>query len=169
MFTDMPVTPLHVESLIGFLQANASRSFTREDIRNSFQPLSIASSQIQSSHALGAAVELGLVKEGAGSSIELLPVAKGKKAPRSILQEALDTFVLSSTDVEDYLALFYSYMLGLNANFTEHSLWREYWLILLVSKVCKKGGWFCLSYQKSKPFAGAFNLFLRDRLFQMLS
>lgn len=127
MFTDMPVTPLHVESLLGFLRANSSKKFTREDIRGSFQSPSIASSQTQSTHAISAALELKLCTEGAENRIELLPIARGKTSPNAAVREALDVVVLGSTDVEDYLALFYSYMLGLNDKAMNRT--REEWVL----------------------------------------
>ena len=51
MFTDGPVTPLHVESVIDFLRLNSKRKFSREDIKNSFQPESVAGSQEQITRA----------------------------------------------------------------------------------------------------------------------
>lgn len=114
MFTDQPVTPLHVESLLTFLRANSNRKLTRDDIRNSFQPPSITTKQKQSHNAVKASIELGLISEGKEKVLELSSAAKSKKTPTAILREALDSNVLASKEVENYLALFYSYMLGLN-------------------------------------------------------
>ena len=72
MFTDGPVTPLHVESVIDFLRLNSKRKFSREDIKNSFQPESVTGSQEQITRALRASEELGLIeKDGKLSLIHI--------------------------------------------------------------------------------------------------
>ena len=127
MFTDGPVTPLHVESLIAFLRSQPSRKFTRDDLRNSFQPSSITGSQTQSNDAIKASIDLGLVHEGSNKTVTLTANAKGKKTIALALKSALDENVLGNIEIEDYLALFYSYMLGLDEAALGKS--REDWVL----------------------------------------
>lgn len=127
MFTDQPVTPLHVESLLTFLRTNAKRKLTRDDIRNSFQPDSLTDKQVQSKEAIKAILDLELAGESE-RGIELLPREKGKPTPRDAVISALDDHILNSTKIEDYLALFYSYMLGMNERALD-GRGREEWVL----------------------------------------
>ena len=113
MFTDGPVTPLHVESVIDFLRLNSKRKFSREDIKNSFQPESVAGSQEQITRALRASEELGLIEKD-GKQVKLAPFKSSKLSTRQLLLSACDQRILSSKEQEYYFALFYAYLLGLN-------------------------------------------------------
>lgn len=126
MFTDGPVTPLHVESLLSFLQANSKRQISREDIRNSFQPPSITEKQEQSNYSIRACLELGLVEEGEDGLLQLTQSTRRGGTSAELLHDALDEHVLGGTGVEDYFALFYSYMLGLGKKGKDYS--REEWV-----------------------------------------
>jgi hypothetical protein len=125
MFTDGPVTPLHLESLLTFLRAYPKRQFTRGDIKGMFQPPSITDSQDQSNGAVKAAIELKLVVEGDSGVLELSDVAKKSDSVSEALLRSIDVIVLGSTEVEYFFALFYSYCLGLNEAFLGRS--REDW------------------------------------------
>lgn len=114
MFTDGPVTPLHVETLIEVLRRLGNRKMAREAIYGVLQPKGITSSQEQSTRAVRAAIELNLVIEKNGEELELTEAGRGRRSVRECVLDAIDQFVLARTDVEYYFALFYSYMLGLN-------------------------------------------------------
>lgn len=117
MFTDQPVTPLHLESILSFVRTYASkRSFTRDAVKDSFQPTSITPNQIQSLEALKAAIELKLVLESDDKTITPRKELTGKLAVDECLKAALDEMVLGSLDVEPYFSLFYSFMLGRDLN-----------------------------------------------------
>ena len=124
MFTDGPVTPLHVESLLTFMVTFSGRKISRDEIRNAFQPPALTDKQDQSKYAISAAVELELLCEQADKQLGLTEYAKGDVS--ECLLRSLDRRVLENTDVEYYLALFYSYMLGLNSNPSGVS--REEWV-----------------------------------------
>jgi hypothetical protein len=127
MFTDGPVTPLHLESLLAFLRAYPKKSFLREEIKGIFQPPSITNSQDQSNGAIRAAIELNLILESKNGVLELSDLAKQASTVKEALHEALDLTVLGSTQVEYYFALFYSYCLGQNESGSKRS--REEWEI----------------------------------------
>lgn len=116
MFTDGPVTPLHIETLVDVLRRLGNRKMTREAIYALLQPKGIAKSQDQSQNTVRAAIELNLVVEKEGSGLELTEAAKGRRFVRDCVLDGIDQFVLARTDIEYYFALFYSYMLGLNNN-----------------------------------------------------
>ena len=70
MFTDQPVTPLHLESILSFVRTYASkRSCTRDAVKDIFQPPSVTPNQTQSLEALKAAMELRLVLEADDKTI----------------------------------------------------------------------------------------------------
>ncbi|MBH56567.1 MAG: hypothetical protein CMJ82_05230, partial [Planctomycetaceae bacterium] len=79
----------------------------------SFQPAAITDKQVQSNSAVNASIALGLLTKN-GNLLELSPKVKGRKSSAEFLKEALDARVLGTKEVEPYLSLFYSYMLGLN-------------------------------------------------------
>ena len=113
MFTDQPVTPLHLESILSFVRTYAAkRSFARDAVKDIFQPASVTPNQIQSLEALKAAMDLKLVFEADDKTITPAKELTGKLPVDESLKAALDEVVLGSIDVEPYLALFYSFMLG---------------------------------------------------------
>jgi hypothetical protein len=116
MFTDGPVTPLHLETLIELLRRLGTRKMTRDAVYGVLQPKSVTDSQDQSKNTVRAAIELNLVVEKDGFELELTESGRGRRSVRECVLDAIDQYVLASTDVEYYFALFYSYMLGLNKN-----------------------------------------------------
>jgi len=116
MFTDGPVTPLHLETLIEVLRRLGTRKATRETLYGMFQPKGVADSQEQSKVVIRTAIDLDLVIEREGSELELTESGKGRRSVRECVLDAFHKRVLSKTDVEYYFALFYSYMLGLNGD-----------------------------------------------------
>jgi hypothetical protein len=126
MFTDGPVTPLHVETLIEILRRLGARKLTRAAVYGVFQPKGLTDSQDQSKNTVRAAIELNLVVEKDGSDLELTESGKGRRSVRECVLEALDQYVLANTDIEYYFALFYSYMLGLTSD-TENGT-RDEWV-----------------------------------------
>lgn len=117
MFTDQPVTPLHLVNLLEFVREYSFRTLTRDIIKDAFQPPSLTQKQTQSIETIKAAIELGLIEESPDKKILATKALSGKKPIDECLKIALDEKVLGSLDIENYLALFYSYMLGLNHNF----------------------------------------------------
>lgn len=114
MFTDGPVTPLHLETLVDVLRRLGNRKMTRDAIYAVLQPKGVTSSQDQSKNTVRAGMELNLVIEKHGAELELTEAGKGRRSVRECVLDAIDQFVLASTEVEYYFALFYSYMLGSN-------------------------------------------------------
>jgi hypothetical protein len=114
MFTDGPVTPLHVETLVEVLRRLGSRKMTRDAVYGVLQPKGVTNSQEQSKVTVRAAIELELVTEKDGSELELTEAAKGRRSVRECVLNCIDNRVLATADVEYYFALFYSYMLGMN-------------------------------------------------------
>lgn len=113
MFTDQPVTPLHLESILSFVRTYAAkRSFTRDAVKDIFQPASVTPNQTQSLEALMAAMDLKLVFEADDKTITPAKELTGKLPVDESLKAALDEVVLGSIDIEPYFALFYSFMLG---------------------------------------------------------
>jgi len=108
------VVPLHIESLIEFLQSFSPRKLTREELKMSFQPSSVSENQTQSNNTIAAALELQLLEEKEDKSLGLIEPYKKKGEPKTKLLQAIETRVLNTTEVEYYFALFYSYILGLN-------------------------------------------------------
>ena len=126
MFTDVPGTPLHLESLIGFLRQNSRRSLSSKEIRDSFQPASIHHEQDQSENTIRAIEQLLLGENKTGQFV-LTQRARGRSPVRRTILEAIDENVLAKLDVEPFLALFYAYMLGLNGTATGKK--REEWVL----------------------------------------
>ena len=115
MFTDEPVTPVRVETLVDLLR-NSRRRFDRAKLLRVLQPeplpdLREDSKRAQAKATLRAASELELVVTENGSL--RTTIESGDARPtREIVLEALDRLVLSSLAVEPYFALFFSYLLA---------------------------------------------------------
>jgi hypothetical protein len=113
MFTDNPVIPTRLETLIDLLRGLGSRKVSRAALCQLLQPEGlpgVTASSNQANDTVKAAMELGLVEDSQGR-IKLLFGANDNRTTRRIILDALDIRVLSSTEVEDYFALFYSYLL----------------------------------------------------------
>lgn len=119
MFTDQPVTPTRVETLLNLMREFSNRQLTRETLLDLLQPDGLpgnnpAVRHTQARAALFAASELGLVEEQAEKLLKLTFKSNDRRDSRQILLEALDGKVLANTQIEPYFALFYSYQLVLN-------------------------------------------------------
>ena len=119
MFTDGPVTPMRVETLVELLRQLSRRKFDRSKILRLLQPEALpevksGSKRDQAVATLKAAHELGLITEEEGGSLKLTFEKNDPRTTNMIVLEALDERVLGgSTEPEPYFALFYSYLLSL--------------------------------------------------------
>lgn len=120
MFTDQPVTPLRLETLLDVVFDFASSNpVSRETLYQLVQPdglPGLKDSRIASIQTLRAATELELVEEVDGSLVPasyLRPRPPGRAA-REMVLAALDERVLAATRIEPWLALYYAFLLGLN-------------------------------------------------------
>lgn len=115
MFTDQPVTPLRLESLINLLRNNSQRRFRKEQLYELLQPTGLPDlkDRVQSRVTLAAAEELALV-ETVDGIVRLTFDRKDKRSTGRIVCDAWDVRVLADRSVEPYFALFYSYLLGLD-------------------------------------------------------
>jgi hypothetical protein len=119
MFTDQPVTPTRLETLIDLLRNISNRKLDRKMLTELLQPEGLPDGlpkREQSRQTLKAAFDLRLIKEDEQERLISLTIErKDKRTTRQVVLEALDTLVLSDTQVEPYFALFFSYLLSLNA------------------------------------------------------
>jgi hypothetical protein len=119
LFTDEPITPTRVETLLGLLRGSR-REFDRPTLLRVLQPeglpgVKAGSARLQAVQTLRAAIELGLVKEDEEHGIlRLLFERDDPRSTRRILLDALDRRVLDTDEVEPYFAPFYAYLLGLD-------------------------------------------------------
>lgn len=114
MFTDAPVTPVRLTVLLDLLRG-FRQGITREDIHRLLQPESLTGEGKNFDPAkatLKAGVDLGLVKED-GGTCSLTPACRQEKDTVGAVLKAIDDRVLTTTEVEKYFALFFSYYLGL--------------------------------------------------------
>lgn len=122
MFTDQPVTPLRLETLLDVVfEFASSNPLSRETLYELVQPdglPGLKESRGASVQAVRGAIELGLVEDVDGALVpasHLRPRAPGRLA-REMVLAALDERVLAAIRVEPWLALFYAYLLGLNGH-----------------------------------------------------
>lgn len=119
MFTDQPVTPTRVETLLNLMREFSDRKITREILIDLLQPDGLPDSnpsKNQAKQAISTVTELGLIEEDAEKRLKLTFKSGDKRNSKEILLEALDEKVLNDTQVEPYLSLFYSYILSLNSD-----------------------------------------------------
>ncbi len=114
MFTDSPTTPTRLEVFLEVVWEMRQRKLDTDAIRNLFQPSGLPGLTPQSKQSietLKAARELNLVKESEDGSFR--PAWKGRKTfdAKGILLSAIDDKVLSSTDIEPWFSLFFSYVI----------------------------------------------------------
>ena len=126
MFTDGPATPVRLEVLLNVL-GEYSSGLKRNVIYEMHQPTSLSggnSTETKKSQTtmdtISAALQLDLAVESS-SVIKLNKNYDKKKSAKKNILRAADNLVLSKQDVELYLALFYSYYLGLNTDVYELS------------------------------------------------
>jgi hypothetical protein len=110
LFTDQPVTPLRLETLLEVVRTNSG--VERDELKALLQPASIRGDgkAVQATATLAAANELGLVQADARGHLRL--TSKGAAPVRTLVLAALDREVLSKEEVEPYLARFYAFMSG---------------------------------------------------------
>jgi hypothetical protein len=115
VFTDQPVTPTRLETLIDLLRGTRHQ-FDREKLGLVLQPDELPkvtedSRRDQTRAVVKAAKDLGLLDD-AGTALRLT-LRKGETRPaREIVLQALDERVLAHAEVEPYFALFYAWLLG---------------------------------------------------------
>jgi hypothetical protein len=119
MFTDQPVTPTRVETLIDLLRGlPPNKKIDRETIATLLQPEGMPDVDPQKRDAarqtVKAALELNLIEETEEKLIKLKFKSGDRRTTSQILLNALDATVLSDTKTEPFLAKFYSYLLFLN-------------------------------------------------------
>lgn len=115
MFTDGPVTPIHLETLIDILRDAGSKNLDAETAGLLLQPdalPAVNTKREQTKQVLAAAADLGLVLRQDGILV-LTIERKDNRTTRDIVLEAIDERVLCDREAEPYFALFYSYLLGL--------------------------------------------------------
>ncbi len=127
MFTDGPATPVRLEVLLDVLN-KYSNGLKREDSYELLQPSPLSGgSQGTAKDTIRAALQIGLVEEKQ-SSIKLSNEYEKKKPAKENILRAVDQAVLSSLQIEPYLALFYAYYLGLDKEVYDRSNFsREEW------------------------------------------
>jgi hypothetical protein len=117
MFTDQPVTPARVETLLNLMREFSDRKITREILYDLLQPEGLPDhnpGKDQAKNTVSAVLELGLVEEGVDKKLKTTFKTNDKRDSRRILLDTLDEKVLGKTDIEPYFALFYSYLLALD-------------------------------------------------------
>lgn len=117
MFTDQPVTPARVETLLNLMREFSDRKITREILYDLLQPEGLPDQnpgKDQARNTVSATLELGLVEEGVDKKLKTTFKTNDKRDSRRILLDTLDEKVLGNTDIEPYFALFYSYLLALD-------------------------------------------------------
>jgi hypothetical protein len=119
MFTDGPVTPARVETLLDLLRQLNNRKFDREKIFRLLQPEALPgvttdTKRDQAAATLKAAFELGLVTADDHGRIRTVFDGNDPRTTQRIVLDALDEHVLGgSMEPEPFFALFYSYSLAL--------------------------------------------------------
>ena len=129
MFTDGPVTPIHLETLIDLLRDAGTRKFDAQTVALILQPEGLPKlnpDRGQTKQAIAAAEDLGLAQRQEGF-LALTIERKDKRSTRELVLDALDARVLSSPEVEPYFALFYSYLLGLGKKAGDRKKSPEQW------------------------------------------
>lgn len=129
MFTDGPVTPIHLETLIDLLRDAGARKLDAQTVALLLQPEGLPKlnpDRGQTKQALAAAEDLGLAERQEGF-LALTIERKDKRSTREIVLAALDARVLASREAEPYFSLFYSYLLGLGKKAGDPKKTREQW------------------------------------------
>jgi hypothetical protein len=119
LFTDGPVTPTRVETLLDLLRGLPhNKKIDRDMLYQLLQPEGVPEIDPKKRDAakdtVRAARELELIEETADKLIKIKFARNDSRAATNILLDALDLKVLASTDVEPYFAKFYSYILSLD-------------------------------------------------------
>jgi hypothetical protein len=136
MFTDGPVTPVHLETLVDLLRTTGPGKFDPQALALVLQPESLGSERSQhkqspmkreqTRQALAAAEQLGLA-ERQGTFLAITVERKDKRSTRELVVAALESRVLATREVEPYFALFFSYLLGVGKSAGDPKKTREQW------------------------------------------
>ncbi len=119
MFTDGPVTPTRVETLVNVLRKLGNRKFDREKLSLVLQPRGLPgvradSNRDQAVQTFTAAKELGLITVDENGRVQIAFDRNDARSTRQIVLDGLDKHVLGgSPEPEPYFALFYSFLLSL--------------------------------------------------------
>src|SRR5207237_9978712 len=100
MFTDGPVTPIHLETLIDLLRDAGPRKLDAQTVALLLQPDGLPTmkpDREQTKQALKAAQDLGLT-ERQDSALALTIERKDKRSTREVVLDALDARVLSTRE-----------------------------------------------------------------------
>ena len=137
MFTDQPVTPVRLEVLLNVLERYSS-GLKREVVYELLQPSPLLGGKpIAAKETIKAAQDLGLVVESS-KVIKLDSDYDKKKSAKDNILRGMDKNVLSNSNLELYLSLFYSFYLGLNKEVYQCSKFdRERWVDEFNEKVFK--------------------------------
>jgi len=114
MFTDDAVTPIRLEILVDLLR-ECRQGLPREEAYRLLQPGPLGGDRptfIPAKATVRAGLELHLIEEE-GGKLSLDGTCRKEKDAQTAILAAFDQLVLCCTTVEKYLALFYSYYLGL--------------------------------------------------------
>jgi hypothetical protein len=114
MFTDDAVTPVRLEILIDLLRSSR-QGLVRDDLYRLLQPEPLGGDRptfIPAKATVRAGLELKLVEDEEGK-LSLSERCRKQKDTRAAILAAFDELALGSAEVEKYLALFYSFYLGL--------------------------------------------------------
>ncbi len=129
MFTDGPVTPMHLETLIDLLRDAAPKKLNAQTIALLLQPDGLPKlnpDRGQTKQAIVAAQDLGLIERHEGFLV-LTIERKEKRTTREIILEAIEVRVLANREAEPYFALFYSYLLALGKRADDPKKTRDQW------------------------------------------
>lgn len=131
MFTDEPVTPARVETLVELLRRSRYQ-FDRQKLGAALQPgelpdVGADAGRVQAAVALRAAVELRLVDDE-GPALRTAFAASDRRSTRELVLAAIDDHVLRHTEVEPYFAPFYAWTLGLGRK-ADAERSREEWAV----------------------------------------
>jgi hypothetical protein len=138
MFTDQPVTPVRLEVLLNVLERYSS-GLKREVVYELLQPTPLLGGKsIAAKETIKAAQGLGLVVESS-RVIKLDSDYDKKKSAKDNILRGMDKSVLSNSNLELHLSLFYSFYLGLNKEVYQYSKFdREKWANEFNEKVFNK-------------------------------
>jgi hypothetical protein len=115
MFTDQPVTPARLETIIEIVRGMGDRKVTELVLEHLVQPRclpGLTPNSHQGRQAVSAAKALGLFVADDDGGVRLNIQPRDRRSVREILLEALDGKVLGNLDLEPHAALFYAYLIG---------------------------------------------------------
>src|SRR5262245_39623117 len=115
MFTDQPVTPARLETIIGLVRGMGDGKLTEAALEGLVQPRclpGLTANSDQGRQAVTAAKALGLLVGDNHGGVRLNVPPRDQRSAREILLEAVDVKILNNMDLEPYAALFYAYIIG---------------------------------------------------------